>query len=346
MTIKKLVGLLSITLLAGQLAVAEMADTPVEAKLDSPTQYIVKPGDSLWKIADLFLKDPWRWPGIWQNNAQIENPHLIYPGDIIALVQTSDGLRLVVNPAKNGDLKLTPTVLSEPVDQSIPMIPLYEIAQFLEQSTVVNSADRSAYPYVLSGVGEHVISGAGDRIYVRKLPDGDDFDVFRIGAPYIDPATNEQLGLAALYIGRTSLVENGDPAKLLITQSKREILPGDILLPRNNDLIEPNFNPRPADASVATRIIDVVDGVSQIGQYNVVVINRGSVDGIEPGHTLRVFKSPGDLYDSNAKEWVALPDEQAGTLLVFKSFERVSFGLITSSKAAIEVNDKAIGGAG
>lgn len=343
MTIKKLVGLLTITFLASHLAIAEEA---VEAKPDSPQQYVVQAGDSLWKIADMFLENPWRWPGIWQNNRQIENPHLIYPGDVIALIQTEDGIRLVVNPVTDFNKNLSPTVVSEPIDQSIPLIPLNEIAQFLENSTVVDSGNSADYPYILSGIGEHVISGAGDQVYARKLPEGNDFDVFRLGSPYADAVTDEALGHAALYIGSSSLVAGGDPAKLLITHSKREILPGDVILPRDKNVIEPNFNPRPADDDVVAHIIDVVDGVSQIGQYNVVVIDRGMTNGVKPGHVLRVFKSPPDLYDPAAAEWVNLPDERAGTLLVFKSFDRVSFGLIMSSTAAITIKDKAIGGAG
>ncbi|MEL0081689.1 MAG: LysM domain-containing protein [Gammaproteobacteria bacterium] len=346
MTIKKLVGLLAITILTANQAIAETVNVPVQAKPDSPQQYVVQPGDSLWKIADLFLQDPWRWPGIWQNNRQIENPHLIYPGDVIALVQTENGVRLVVNPVDNGDLNLSPSIRSESLAESIPLIPRNEIAQFLEQSTVLDNGESSAYPYVLAGVGEHVMTGAGDQIYARQLTDGNDFNIYRIGQAYEDSASNEHLGFAALYVGSGSLVVDGDPAKLLVTRSQREILPGDVLLPHNEALIEPNFKPRPADAGVSANIIDVVDGVSQIGQYNVVVIDRGSADGMEAGHTLRVFQSPPDQYDPNAAEWVALPDERAGTMLVFKSFERVSFGLIMSSTSAIKVNDKALGGAG
>jgi len=342
MTIKKLVGLLAITLLSGHLAVAEVIDVPVEANPEYPQQYVVQRGDSLWKIADMFLKDPWRWPGIWQNNAQIDNPHLIYPGDVITLVHTADGLRLVVNAT---DSRLSPRVISEPISEAIPLIPLHEIAQFLDQSTVVDSGKESDYPYVLAGVGEHVVSGAGDEIYARKLPEGGDFEIFRLGNAYIDPATKEQLGHAALYIGDAAIVESGDPATMLITQSRRETRAGDIILPRRDDLIEPNFTPVPADASLVADIIDVVEGVSQIGQYNVVVIDRGSVNGMKTGHTLRVFKSPADLYDQTASEWVNLPDKHAGALLVFKVFERVSFGLIMSANIAIEIGDKAIGGA-
>ena len=343
MTIKKLIGMLTICLLACQLAFAEVVEVPVKARPDSPQQYVVQPGDSLWKIAGIFLQDPWRWPGIWQNNAQIENPHLIYPGDIIVLVQTAGGLRLVVNPT---DSRLSPAIISEPIGRPIPLIPLHEIAQFLDRSTAVDSGNQSDYPYVLSGVGEHVVSGAGDQVYARKLPDGVDFEIFRLGKPYIDPVTDENLGHAALYIGSASVVQSGDPAILLITQSQRETLAGDIILPPNKDLVEPNFHPHPADASLKADIIDVVDGVSQIGQYQVVVIDRGTANGVQVGHALRVFKSPADVYDSTAAEWVSLPDERAGTLLVFKVFERVSFGLVMSASMAIELGDKANGGAG
>ena len=343
MTIKKLIGLLSISLLSLSLVAAEIP----KVKTDSPQTYIVQTGDSLWKIADIFLQNPWLWPSVWQNNAQIENPHLIYPGDVIALMITSEGPKLVVNPKANqvtgGEIRLSPKIIQEEHQRSIPLIPLNEIAQFLQQSTVLNDGDQNSYPYILGGLGEHVISGSGDKVYGRKIGGDENLNIFRLGNPYISSTTKENLGYAALYVGRSAVLKKGDPSILLITNSNREVLPGDILLPINNDAIEPNFKPRPAAADFSGAIIDVVDGVSRIGQYNVVVIDRGMRDGLEEGHTLKVLKNTGPTFDTRASEWVDLPAEMVGTLLVFKSFEKVSFGLIMSSTTAIELLDRVVG---
>ena len=343
MTIKKLIGLLSILLFSLSLAAAE---TP-KVKSDSPQTYVVQSGDSLWKISDMFLHNPWLWPSVWQNNGQIENPHLIFPGDVITLVITADGPKLVINQESeavgDAEIRLSPKVISEETPQAIPLIPLNEIAQFLEQSTVLSDGDQNNYPYILGGVGEHVISGSGDKVYGRNLPDNGIFNIFRLGGPYIHSTTGEQLGHAALYVGTSTILKGGDPSILLITQSSREVLPGDILVPINNDAVEPNFKPRLAPKGFNAQIIDVIDGVSQIGQYNVVVLDHGSRDGLEEGHTLKVLKDPGKQFDKFSNEWVGLPAEVVGTLLIFKSFDKVSFGLIMSSTTAIELEDRAIG---
>ena len=343
MTIKKLIGLLSISLFALSLAAAEVPKT----KTNSPQTYIVQSGDSLWKIADMFLQNPWLWPSVWQNNGQIEDPHLIYPGDVIALVHTKDGIKLVVNPVvaaeTGGEIRLSPKVIQKSHDLAIPLIPLNEIAQFLEQSTVLADGNHDNYPYVLNGVGEHVISGTGDKIYGRRIDHEDDLNIYRLGNPYVDHSTNESLGYAALYVGKSAMVKLGDPSVLLITSANREILPGDILVPMDNQAVEPNFKPRPADPDFSAHIIDVIDGVSQIGQYNVVVVDRGTQDGLEEGHTLKVLENPGKQYDTLAAEWVDLPSEVVGNLLVFRVFDRVSFGLIMNATTAIELQDRVVG---
>src|SRR6187431_272112 len=74
-------------------SLSALADDSV-LKAGHPDEYTVKKGDTLWDISSTFLKAPWKWPEIWHANPQIENPHLIFPGDLIHLVYIDGQPRL------------------------------------------------------------------------------------------------------------------------------------------------------------------------------------------------------------------------------------------------------------
>lgn len=319
-------------------------------KQNHPDLYVVKKGDTLWDIASLFLHKPWLWPEIWQINPQVANPHLIYPGDELNLVYV-DGkpyLRL-----KSGTVRLSPRVRENPWDGAIPTIPVDAIAPFLSLPYVLTEGQLDAAPYVVAFAGEHIVGGAGERIYVRSI-DSDEYvkyDVIRPGDAYKDAETGEILGYEGLFIGATQLQRTGDPATLLINASEQEVRVGDRLMPSVTEEGTGNFHPREPDQPVNGAIISVLNGVSQIGQYNIVVLDRGSNDGLFPGTVLQVDQRGETIPDKVARgnatflnrtmrEKVTLPDEPAGLLMVFRSFERVSFGIIMDAKLVMHVNDK------
>ncbi len=323
-----------------------MACIPVSAEQltlaeNHPQEYVVEKGDTLWDISGRFLQEPWRWPELWRINPAVANPHLIYPGDRLYLVETADGPALMV---ERGDttVKLSPRIRSEALRKAIPTIPLDAISQFLSQSLVLDQPDVPDAGYVIQGADEHVITGAGDRIYVRNLPTGSDgyFEIYRIGDPYVDPDTGESLGYEGLHVGTATVEAAGEPATMLITRSSREVLPGDILLPRSDELIDPTFRPHAVDEQFTGRIISVVDGVSQIGTNQIVVLNRGGADGLETGHVLAVHQTPEPVKDPRGAEMVELPTLAAGTLMVFEVYDRVSFALVMAATRAIHLQDR------
>ena len=337
-----------------------------------PDQYTVVKGDTLWDISGKFLNHPWQWPELWSSNSQIKNPHLIYPGDTIyfSMVNGKPQLNLTRNeqqiypPAystcvlseedvKNGrthftvseDGKLMPCIRETVIKQAIELIPRESIAQFLTPPKVVRENELNNAPYVLDIAGEHLVAGEGDRLYVRSISQSDSpfYTVYRAGKTYTSPETGEILGYEAKYIADITLQQAGDPATLLINKSSSEIRKGDRVMPKTEDEVTLNYFPRPPEKSITGSIISVLGGVSQIGLYDVVVLDKGTQDGILTGHELTIYhkgKSINDPFSPIKNDIVKLPDEIAGTLMVFRPFERVSYALVMKATQAIHILDK------
>lgn len=316
--------------------------TDVTLKSNHPDRYVVVKGDTLWGIAARFLKNPWLWPDIWYVNPQIKNPHLIYPGDVITLVYVNGKPQLRLQRGRP-TVKLEPHMRSEPITQAIPTIPLDAIRPFLTQPRVVGKDTLAHAPYVVQSAGEHVITGAGGRVYVRSITSNKvrHFAIVRSGEVYRDPATGEILGYEALYVGDAVLQHTGDPATLSVTRSTRAVRIGDRLVPAGNKPYNAYFTPHAPKHKVAGQIISVIDGVTQIGQYNVVVLDRGKRDGLNAGTVLAVYQKGEIVPDEvNPRRGdVKLPDERAGELMVFRAFPRVSYALIMRATRSMHVLD-------
>lgn len=317
----------------------------------APKSYTVQRGDTLWGLASMYLRDPWLWPEIWYVNPQIENPHLIYPGDVLTLAHGADG-RPQVQLERGGAARLEPRLRSSPLEGPIATIPYQAIAAFLSRPTVLEKDEIRKAPHVLALRGGHMVGGAGQEIYVSKLAAADKsrFLVYHIGEKLRDPETGDVLGYQAVYTATATVNDAGAPAKAMLSESARETLEGDRLIAGDRDT-PANLNPRAPERNVRGQIISVVDGVALIGQYQVVVINRGQRHGIEPGHVLAVDQAGPVVRDRDAGRLgmhvsgafaprVRLPDERAGTLLVFKTFDRMSYGLIVRAENAIHVADR------
>ncbi len=132
-----------------------------ELRSDHPERYTVVKGDTLWDISGRFLNNPWYWPEIWHVNPQVKNPHLIYPGDRLALVYI-DGRPRVTKVASSDIVKLSPQIRSEAIDTPIPAIPLDAISSFLTDTRIVTPAELNDAPYVLEGEDGRIITGAGE----------------------------------------------------------------------------------------------------------------------------------------------------------------------------------------
>jgi hypothetical protein len=322
----------------------------IALQTDHPSEYTVKRGDTLWDISSTFLREPWLWPEIWHINRQIKNPHLIYPGDVIKLVYVNGEPRLVLasasgstRSASNGTEKLLPRVRSTPIETVIPAIPLDAVRGFLDESRVLDKETLEKAPYVVAGNEKHVIIGVGDYFYARgdwSAP-APAYGVYRQGAPYVDPVTQEVLGYDAKELGMGKIITvTNDLAKTELVRSRQELRVNDRLLPTEERKVQPVFYPSAPDDDLKGQIIRVMSGVKNVAQYDVVVINQGIREGVEEGNVFAIYRKGESVRDKNTKELLQLPSERAGLLMVFRTFDKVSYGLVLKATSSMAVLDE------
>jgi hypothetical protein len=313
-----------------------------------PDSYVVKPGDTLWGISSIFLRDPWYWPEIWYVNPQVENPHLIYPGDVLTLVYVDGQPQIRSSRAgveASGTDRLSPRIREEPLTGAVDTIPYEVIGPFLGRGVVLAKDEIDGLPHIVALRDAHLVGASGHDAYVRGKVFSDEaiYSVVHIGDKLVDPDDGDVLGYEGIYVADGRIRRTGDPATLELINSQREAMKGDRLIDQAAPL-PMQFEPRAPDRSVEGRIMHVAGGISQIGQYEVVVINRGARDGLAPGHVLTVWQvgdRVADPIDSALfGRKVQLPDERAGTLMVFKTYDRLSYALIMEAEGPIHTLDK------
>jgi hypothetical protein len=357
-------------------AVAHKGIPLSELAANAPDRYTVKTGDTLWGISGLFLKSPWRWPELWgMNLEQIKNPHRIYPGQVLRL-DRSNGmatLRLDDGTGSNAEtdintVRLSPRNRIEPLaDNALPTLKPSVIEPFLAEPIIIDAAEFAAAPRIVSAQEGRVLLTRGDRAYARGQngsPLLDDepqeklFRVFRTATPLKDPETGKVLGYEAVYAGKAKLrssettSEETDsdgkvstaivPARIDIISAKEEIRVGDRLLPEPPREVR-TYTPHAPQGPVSGRIVSVYgSAVENAAQNQVVVINKGKLDGMEAGTVLAILKNGARVIDrqDEAHPLIKLPDERNGLMMVFRTFDRLSYALILDITDGVRVGDR------
>lgn len=339
------------------------AGSNIPLAAEAPDQYVVKPGDTLWDISKVFLKEPWYWPEIWYVNPQVANPHLIYPGDVLKLVYVDGQPRLTVAErggevqGGSGVKRLSPEVRRQPLDQAITAIPYDIVASFMGRPTLLTRDQVKQAPYVVAMRDSHMIGAIGNEVYARGIGDAaadTRFSIVHVEGELRDPDNNALLGYSGMYVGSGPVVTVGDPAKIIMADSTREVLQGDKVFPESVD-VNVDFVPHAPTEDVDASII-AVRSHTVMGQYQVVALNRGSNAGLEPGHILAVYQRGAVVRDTFAEGGLAarrtsrsstlgknvqLPDERIGVLMVFKAFDKLSYALVMETTHEIRQGDRA-----
>jgi len=334
---------------------------------NAPASYTIKRGDTLWSIATLFLKSPWRWPELWgMNRSQIKNPHLIYPGQLLGLVKTADGrAQLVLGGAPPAEpppppapvANVVPTVRLSPharelgsgANAAISSIPNNQIEPFLSRPQIVAAQDLDQYPRIVATQQDRVNIGLGDTAFARGVTDPkvENYNLLRPAKPLFDPEDVERkhpIAFEAVYLGTARVSKPGDVTTLTVTGSKLEIGVGDRLVPVSHQELV-NYVPHRMEKDISGSIISVYGGVDQVGAGSIVTLNRGSADGLEVGHVLGILRNGHTVKDRTAvgssyRESVQLPDESVGTAFVFRVFNGISYALLVAASGPIQVGDR------
>lgn len=344
------------------LSTAGFAADQVQIRADAPARYEVVRGDTLWDISGRFLEDPWLWPEVWELNPQIENPHLIYPGDIIEIQYTADGPLLTLRRAGDADglrtVVLSPQVRREPLSGAIDAIPLDRISAVLSGNIVIPLNELDASPYLLADRSGRLFSSDTDDVFAKgDWTDGvQQYDIIRPGRDYLDPETGAVLGVEGKFIGSADIIDrDGENATLRINDLVEEARTGDRFIPSAGNRIDSNYFPEPPAFQVSGRILDIATGRRVGGQFDTIVINKGSGDRLRSGDLLALQRPDITVRDQIGKATVGqrfkrslgfsdddiatFSGEKYATVLVYRVFDNTSLGIILSAKEAVRVED-------
>lgn len=342
---------------------------------NAPDIYVVKRGDTLWAISGMYLRRPWRWPELWgMNLAEIRNPHLIFPGQTLYLDRANGRARLSTSRPGSGTpetVRVSPRTRYESLNGSaLTTLRTEYIEPFLTEPLVVDELTLEQAPRLVATLDDRVMLTKGDRGYARG-PEGKplelakglprDFRVFRNATPLKDPASGEILGYEAQYVGRARLersettqqvMRDGKqlteivPATVDIVGSKEEMRVGDRLLPEPPQQLMSYTPHAPQVPIVNGRVVSIYgSAVASAAQNQVVAINKGTRDGIMSGDVLAILSEGARIRDKTVEGFspeIKLPDERNGLLMVFRTFDRVSYGLILEIRTGVKVGDRLI----
>jgi hypothetical protein len=358
-------ALLSACLLPLLFAAAPVGAEEIQLQENRPDHYTVQKGDTLWGIAGKFLKEPWRWPDLWRmNRDQIKNPHWIYPGDVIALDKVNGQWQLSL--VKQGDMqqrdvRASPTVRIDSLPaEAIPSIPPGDLTPYLTQPIITGHDGLPGAAKIIAAPGSRVIRGEGDAVYAISIDEkqGTEWVIYRPGNVLRSYDSNETLGYEMRYLGTARVERFGEVSRMVITKAREEILLNDLLVPAPRETLI-NYVPHAPDRTIDGRVIELYNPATEAGRGFIVVLDRGSADGLEVGNVLAIYHPSPVIADPRAYEgpdvlsrlsdatkaivpptkFLNIPPERSGLLFVFRVFDRVAYAILLNTSEPVVVGD-------
>jgi len=330
-------------------AVAQESLTQLNIKQDAPKSYIVEKGDTLWDISGMYLDSPWLWPRLWQVNPDIDNPHLIYPGDKLSLVWRNGLPVLSVKPI----VKLSPKIRVRD-KKAVPTVNEGLVLPYLQSDRLVTQADIESAQRVLGTSDGRKFLTAQDRLFISGQQQHPKWGIYRAVATY--QRTQPTTSIVSLRLVATAKLSAVDESfsSLKVESQLQEILINDVVLPElalDKSTLTTTFYPSPTKMGQSANIVGSLEGAKFSAQNQVVVIDRGTDDELRQGSmfSLResgavVYGQQGDYsYDSNATgNKVQLPNTEIGNLMVIRPYQHFSLALVTQSSQPISSDTLAV----
>ncbi|MCG8413326.1 MAG: LysM peptidoglycan-binding domain-containing protein [Pseudomonadales bacterium] len=352
---------LSLVLIGGLCSTAALAQGGL-LKLDRPESYTVSESDTLWNIASQFLQDPERWPEVWQPDPYLDNSDFIYPGDTLKLSYVDGSPRILVQRGDRTVEELGPVMREEALSSSIPAIPLESIENSFTRNRIVSEELLESAAYIVDNVADNLAIATGDEVYARgNWPTGTtSFEVYRPLREHLDDEDDDiVLGVELEYMGFASItdIESPDVRRLLINNSYKEIRVGDRLLVREESTIGATIFPTEPVENLDGSIVAFLGNETMASQLDTIVIDLGLSDNLAVGDVLAISKVGSEMVDEIERERMsfrermraifrgdrlALPGNETGTVLVYRTFEDMSYAVILNSLEPIELTDRVV----
>jgi len=368
----------SIGLLAGMLVTVAVYAAGAQLRADHPDTYTVRRGDTLWDISAKFLSKPWLWPEIWQANPQVRNPHLIYPGDVLNL-SFINGPRVKLEPSVHREGEAVPAIPLAQLRMFLKDMRVMDSNELssapyvvgFEEARLRGAVGQNLYVRGLKGEPgqrwvivrpSHVFRGyeqddpndAENEVVGHML----DSNVAMVTTPWKEDfrddghyGRGDDLGVEVSVIGTAETLRAGDPSTLLLLDATQEIRSGDRVLPLDGPAYDPYYYPHaPRSVPANARVIAFADAMDAAGPRQVVALSIGAKDGVDNGQTFAIFQPGETIHDDVASsswsrgsgEHVTLPDEFVGHVMVFRTFDRVSYGLVMDGLRPVHRGDRLV----
>ncbi|MSQ98462.1 MAG: LysM peptidoglycan-binding domain-containing protein [Xanthomonadales bacterium] len=390
--ISKIIQFIALALLM----VGVVAAQEVSLRSDHPDEYVVVKGDTLWGISGRFLDKPWQWPAIWQANPQIENPHLIYPGDVVSLVYVDGVPQLRLSrggdPADRagipGTVRLSPKARVVDKDDPINAIPLEAIKPFIRDVRILSPAEFAGLPYILANEDEHISSTVTDTTFARGLNAqvGTEWAVVRLSSIYdrlkedgpirrvlpqqhwkkVQNVENENLGLwgetlpgdhsaknpvayELVEVSRVRVIQSGEISSLQVIEDLTEVRAGDYILPIDTMGYDATFFPHAMSNMPSNlEILATKDSLYGVGHNQIVSLNGGTAQGLEPGQVFSVYRPGTEVNDRTGYRYGSfakaskpeLPAQFHALVMVFRTFENISYAMVMSGDNVVRAFDQ------
>ena len=322
--------------------VANTDSQPLTVKDDAPKTYVVVKGDTLWDISAMYLDSPWLWPRLWQVNPEIDNPHLIYPGDKLSLVWINGQPVLSLKPVK----KLSPKArITE--KKAVPTVAEGLVMPYLKSDRLVDDETlENAAKVMGSSKGSKYLT-AEDTLYISGKQAWTDWAIYRPVETFSRDDVSQQITALRL-IAKGELIEASDEfSGLKITTQLQEIIRNDIALPvqalENGDFTA-TFYPLPSPQGTSAKLLGNIEGIRYSSINQLVVIDKGTSDELRQGSVFDLKEDAHPVYkdgDDFAKDngfldsKITLPQSKVGELLVIRPYKYFSLALITNSTKPI-----------